>query len=326
MNARQILLFLPCITFFFVSSCKQKEQQGYKDVIYSIRLPDIRLGDGVPLGLDLYLRWSVDEPKKFYDQFPNTDSFNQMVLFPRAMEMSGSIANDFESVDSVFSTHREAFLATLKQALEESLGEEGISMKEVIVSNVIFPVSYTQAMEKVGLQRQLLEAIQQEKRIAIERAAANKEKAEANSKVAIAEAEAEGRVAKIKAQTEESRRKSELAKAETAAQISRKEAKAEADRNRLLAKAELEKKTDLKDLDLARQREMDDLEIEKGKKVRRTELEDQIELANVVQANPNFANYLIYKEMAAKVDIAVVPTGSDPNVFSQLLNQNVKKD
>ncbi len=326
MRARNFLFLTACITFFLISSCKQNSQQFNKDAIYSVRLPDIRLGDGVPLALDLYLRWTVDQPKVFYSQFPTTDTFNSMVLFPRAMEMGSQVANDFESVDSVFSTQREAFLATVKQALEESLGEEGMSMKEVIVSNIIFPHSYTEAMEKVGLQRQLLEAIQQEKRIAIERASAEKEKAEANSKVEIARAEANGRVAQINARTEESTRKSELAKAETAAQITRKQAQAEADRNRLLAKAELEKKTDLKNLDLTRQQEMDDLEIVKAKKVRRAELEDQIEFATVVQENPNFANFLINRELASKVGIAVVPTGSDPNVFSGLLNQGVKKD
>src|SRR5690606_103102 len=124
---------------------------------------------------------------------------------PRAMEISGQIANDFVSVDSVFSSQRDAFLATMKHALEEGLGEEGMTTKEVMVSSITFPESYTSAMEKAGLQRQLLEAIQQEKRLAIEQASANKEKTEAYAKVQIAEAEAEGRVAQINAQTEESR-------------------------------------------------------------------------------------------------------------------------
>ena len=325
MRASFIFELLVCITMLSFG-CGKKSSQPSTDVVYSVRLPDLRLGDGVPLSLDVFLRWAVDRPNVFYSQFPDAQSFNTSVMYPRAMEMGGQIANGFASVDSVFSTQREAFLATMKQALEESLGEEGMVMKEVIVSNVLFPESYTDAMEKVGLQRQLIEGIQQEKRIAIERAEANKEKAQANAKVAIAEAEAEGKVAQINAQTEESHRKSELAKAETAAQITRKQAQAEADRNRLLAKAELEQKTDHKNLDLARQQEMDDLEIAKSKKARRTELEDQIEFATVVQANPNFANFLINRELASKVGIAVLPTGSDPNVFSGLLNQGVKKD
>ncbi|MEO1262487.1 MAG: SPFH domain-containing protein [Bacteroidota bacterium] len=325
---RTFLIFnlLVAYTFFSVGCQDKNAAQLSPDQVFSTQLTDLRLGDGVPLDLKVYLRWTVEDPTLFYRQFTTADSFNHLVLFPRAMEMGGKIANEFISVDSVFSTQREAFLVTMKQALEESLGEEGMSMKEVVVSSITFPVSYTDAMEKVGLQRQMLEAIEQEKRIAIERAEANKEKTEANAKVAIAEAEAEGRVARIKAKTEESNRKSELAKAETAAQITRKKAQADADRNRLLAKAELEKKTDLKNLELQRQQEMDDLEIAKAKKTRQAELEDQIEFANVVQDNPNFANFLINKELASKVGIAVVPTGSNPNVFSDLLNQKINKD
>lgn len=325
MRARFLLPLLIVVSLLSFG-CQKQTSQPSTEVIYSVRLPELRLGDGVPLSLDVYLRWEVDQPKIFYNKFPNPDTFKSMVLFPRAMEMGGKIANGFPSVDSVFSTQREAFLATMKQALEESLGEEGMSMKEVIVSNILFPVSYTQAMEKVGLQRQMLEAIQQEKRLAIERAEADKEKAEANSKVAIVQAEADGRVAKINAQTEESRRKNEVAKAETQAQIVRKEAQAEADRNRLLAKAELEKKTDLKNLELARQQELDDLEINKAQKARRMELEDQIEFATVVQQNPVFANYLVNKELASKVGIAVVPTGTDSNVFGNLLKQNMNNN
>lgn len=314
--------FVVLFIFLFISvGCSDRTPAPTPDVVYSVRLNELRLGDGVPITLDIYLRWAVSEPNVFYQQFQNTDTFNTLILFPRAMEMGGAIANDFPSVDSVFTSHREAFLATVKQALEESLGEEGMAMKEVIVSNIVFPQSYTHAMEKVGLQRQMLEAIEQEKLLAIEQAEANKEKAEANSLVAIAQAEADGRVAEINARTEEKRRRSELAKAETQAQITRKKAKAEADRNRLLAQAELEKKTDLKNLDLARQQEMDDLEIVKARKERRSVLEDQIEFATVVQKNPNFADFLINRELASKVGIAVVPTGSDPNVFSGLLQQ-----
>lgn len=281
------------------------------------------MGDGVPLDIDVYLRWEVQNPPTFFSQFSNVDTFNRMVLYPRAKELGNMVANEFESVDSVFSSQRELFLVELKNNFEKSLGEESIQIKEVIVSNITFPESYTSAMEKVGLQRQLLEAIQQEKAVAIERSKAEKAKTEAQAKVKIAKAEADGRVAQINARTEESRRKSELAKAETQAQITRKEAQAEADRNRLLAKAELEKKTDLKDLDLLKKQQLDNLEIDKAKKVRKAELESQIELAEVVQQNPTFASFLVNKELASKVEIAVLPTGSDPNVFGNLLKQGV---
>lgn len=292
--------------------CQQNSAPVHTDFVYSVQLADLRLGDGVPLDLDVYVRWKIEEPKQFLRQFPTTDTFNRMVLYPRAMELGSAVANDFESVDSVFSSQREMFLAAIKNALLNELGEEGMTVKEVTVSNIVFPESYTQAMEKVGLQRQLLEGIKQEKVIAVERAAAEREQTVAESQVDIAKAEAEGRVAQINARTEESRRKSEMAKAETQAQITRKQAQAEADRNRLLAAAELEKRE-----------QMDNLDIEKGKKSRRAELESQREMATMVQANPVFASFLINRELASKVEIAVLPTGADPNVFGGLLKQGM---
>ena len=317
----EITVLLVLLTF---ASCRNKEKTypGPTDVVYSVTLPEVRLGDGVPLELDLYLRWKVEEPQSFFAQFSTTDTFNHMILYPRALELSTTVANQFPSVDSVFSSERELFLENIKENLHEYLGESGMSIKEVIISRVGFPTSYTTAMEKVGLQRQLLEAIRQQNAIDLEKSAADKKKAEADAQVAMAQAEADAKVAQINAKAEESRRKSQLAKAETEAQMTRKRAQAEADRNRLLAKAELEKKTDLKNLELVKKQELDDLEIEKSKKAKRADLESQMEFATVVQQNPTFANFLINRELASKVEIAVLPTGTEPTVFGDLLKQN----
>jgi uncharacterized membrane protein YqiK len=176
------------------------------------------------------------------------------------------------------------------------------------------------------MKRQLLEGIRQQNVVDLEQAVAQRKKAEADGLVAIAEAEAEGKVARIEAKTEENRRLSELARAETAAQKLRKMALAQADSVRMINKADIEKLADLKDLDLQKKRQMDDLEIEKSRKQKRADLDDNIELATVVQNNPNFASFLINKELASKVGIAVLPTGSDPNVFSGLLQQKMKED
>jgi regulator of protease activity HflC (stomatin/prohibitin superfamily) len=249
-----------------------------------------------------------------------------MVLYPRAMELSSNVANRFPSVDSVFANHRENFLAEIKQALLGGLGENGMAIKEVTISHLSFPEGYTNAMEKVGMQRQLLEGIRQQNLLDLEQATASRKKADADGQVAIAQAEAEGKVARIEAKTEENRRLSELARAETAAQKLRKMAQAQADSLRLLNKADIEKLADLKDLELQKRRQLDDLEIEKSRKQKRADLDDHLELATVVQNNPNFASFLINKELASKVGIAVLPTGSDPNVFSGLLQQKMKEE
>jgi hypothetical protein len=40
--------------------------------------------------------------------------------------------------------------------------------------------------------------------------------------------------------------------------------------------------------------------------------------------NPAYASFMVNKELASKVQIAVLPSGSDANVFGDLLKQGIK--
>ena len=321
------LQFLPVImvvmmTFFF-SSCYNSNFSN-KDFVHENYLHEIRLGDGVPLKLTFSIRWALEDGPYFYDQFNSADSFNLVVLRPRALELAKTISNEFPSVDSVFSTHRQVYINKIKESLMANLGEQGITVKEIILSDIRFPTSYTKAMEQVGLKRQEIERIRQMNEVELERAAANKKKAEADGQVQIAQAEAQGKLQKIQAETEKSRRKSELAKAETEKQVQRMKAQADAEKLKLIAKAELEKKRDLKNLDVQKQEELEQIKINKQRQLDRVAFEQQLELARLCSENPTFASFLINKELASKVEIAVLPTGSDPNVFGGLLKQNMQ--
>ena len=296
-----------------------------RDQVFATTLPDVRLGDGVPLNIQLSLRWSAENRNSFASTYGHPDSFQVQVLQPRSEEIAKNLAHRYPKVDSVFHRQRLAFIADLKENLQAAAGEPGISIKEVLISDLGFPSSYLEAMELSGLQQQELDRIRQKNIQDLEQADANRKKAEAMGKVAIAEAEAEGKLQKIKAQTEESRRASEVARAETEAQIHRREAQADAERERLLAKADLDKQTDLKNLDIQKQRELDQLEVEKQKMKDRAAFEKDLELAKVLETNPTFGTFLINKELAGKVEIAVLPAGSDPNVLGNLLKQTVNK-
>jgi len=321
------LKFLPIIvvvsmTFLF-SNC-YNSNFSKQDFVHENYLHEVRLGDGVPLKLTLSVRWALEDGPYFYDQFSSADSFNLVVLRPRALELVKTISNQFPSVDSVFSSHRQLYINEIKSELKSSLGEQGIVIKEIILSDICFPASYTKAMEQVGLKRQEIDKIRQMNEVELERAAANKKKAEADGQVQIAQAEAKGKLQKIQAQTEKSRRKSELAKAETQKQVLRMEAQAEAEKLKLLAKADLEKKRGLKNLEIQKQQELEQIKIDKQRKLDRVAFEQQLELAKLCADNPAFASFLINKELASKVEIAVLPTGSDPNVFGGLLKQNMQ--
>lgn len=324
MRTLKLFSVIVVVTMIFIFSSCYNSNFSDKDFVHENYLHEVRLGDGVPLKLTFSVRWALEDGPYFYDQFDSADSFNLVVLRPRALELVKTISNQFPSVDSVFSTDRQLYISEIKSALKSELGEQGIVIKEIILSDVGFPASYTKAMEQVGLKRQEIERIRQMNEVELERAAANKKKVEAEGQVQIAQAEAKGKLQKIQAQTEKSRRKSELAKAETQKQVQRMEAQAEAEKLKLIAKAELEKKRDLKNLDVQKQEELEQIKINKQRQLDRVAFEQQLELARLCSENPTFASFLINKELASKVEIAVLPTGSDPNVFGGLLKQNMQ--
>lgn len=324
------MIRINCLTFivtlsFLFTNCSDVPEFSKMDQVHSVRLPKVRLGDGVPLSVDLAIRWKPENPRELLSQFDSPEAFGNSILTPRSLELVNAASNAFPSIDSVFAVHRQWYISELKNELMENLGEKGITIKEVIVSNLIFPESYTSAMEKVGLQKQELERIRQQNILDIERADANRKKAEADAQVQIAKAESDAKVQKIQAKTEESRRKIELAKAETEAQISRKQAQAEAERQRLLAKADLEKQRDLKDLDIQKQKDLVGVNVEKQRLMDKADMERQLEMARVYQENPVYANFVVNKELAGKVEIAVLPTGGDSNVLGSFLNNTMKK-
>lgn len=289
------------------------------DKVHKKILPGIRLGDGVPLQLDVAIRWNVTDLDLFSQQFADVAQFHNLILTPRALELTKKISNDFASVDSVFSTQRNSYINAVKASLLTGLGERGIEIKEIILADVGFPSSYTKVMEEASLKQRELERIRLQNVVDVEQSAANKLKAEAEAKVAIAQAEADGRIQKIKAKMEESRRKSELAKAETQTQVEKLKVAAEAEKRKLIANAELDKQQKLKDLEIERQRELDRLAIEKKRAMNENELVREARFAQICTENPTYATYVVNKQLASKVDVAFLPTSTDPNIFTNLI-------
>ena len=328
---KKYFIFLFLATLAGVS-CTTKDKNNtpvkapvvYHDQVEPLSFTKIRLGDGVPLGLNVSFRWKVEKPKQFFGQFPTEQHFAQSVLLPRATEILRRVSNTYPSVDSIFFSHRERYISQVKSRLLEEAGEEGVQIKEVIVSNILFPKAFTEAMEKEGLRQQELARIEQQNVIDIAAADAQRKKAKADGQVAVAEAEAEGRLQDIKAQTEKSRRQSELAKAETESQIIKRKAVAEAEKQRLLAKADLEKQQDLKKLELEKERERMQIDVERQEELARLDFDNQLELARLCQENPTYASFLVNKELASKVEIAVLPAGNDVGVLGGFLKGGLK--
>ncbi len=324
MNQKFFFFFMMMASSVLIFSCSNIPNKTSHEV-HRNYLQGVRLGDGIPLGLNLTLRWHIENPKVFYSQFSSSDTFNHQILLPRSLELAKQRSNLFPSVDSVFSTQRELYVEEIKSTLINGLSSDGISIREVIVSDIIFPEKYIVAKEAVGLKDQELERIRQQKIVSIEKAKALKEQASADGQVEIARAEAEGKVQKIKAATEKVRRKTEIAIAETEAQVARMEAKTEANRKKELADVEVDKARDMKNIEVQKKREMEQIAVDKISKLDKVEFEKQIQLARLCTENPTYASFLVNKELASKVEIAVLPTGGEKNVFENIINHNMPK-
>ena len=294
-----------------------------RDQVFQSSLYDVRLGDGIPLDVELSVRWKIEDYQKFSLQFESPDHYDSLILAPRQHELANKVSNTYHNVDSVFTIQRHQFINELKSYMKQHLGEEGIQIKEVIVSELKFPSSYTSSREVLATQEQELERIRRQSIIDLENRNAAKEQAEAQGKVDMAKAEMEAKVQKIKAETEKSIRASRLAKAETEKQVSKLQAIAESERQELMAKADLKKREGLKDLEIQKQKELNLIALEKQKQQEAIVFNKDLQMAKLCTENPAYANYMVNKELASKVQIAVLPSSQDASVFNNLLNNSM---
>ena len=309
-------LFAIAIILFTASmqSCKKREVIAAKesrDFVHNAVLQKVRLGDGIPLAIDVSVRWKIEDYASFKKQFKSANEFDSLVLMPRKLELANNVSNDFDHVDTLFNSKRQTYIKALKTYLMNNLGEKGIVIKEVIISDIIFPKSYLDSKEKLAMQQQELHTIRKQSIINVERAEANKRQAEADGKVTMTKAEVNAKVQRINAETEKSIRATRLAKAETEKQVAKLRAESDAAKQKLLAKARLEEKTDLKNLEINRQDEM-----------AKMQFDNDMRMAKLCTDNPVYATYMVNKELASKVQIAVLPNNQDASVFNSLLGKS----
>lgn len=293
--------FFALVLLFAACSPTQKSE-----AVLSLTFPEqqIRLGDGVPLGISLQVNGVIEDPAAFYSRFDSMERFVNMIAKPKTTEALNALAHGYPSVDSIFGHQRAAFLAQIRRAVQAAIQNEGIRITEVVVPDVRFPDSYVSAMERAGLQRQELENIRQQTIVEIAQTEKERKMTEARARVQIAQEEANAKVQGIQAQIEERRRAAELARAETQSQLDYKRAMTEAERQRALNGAELEKLTGLKDIEIQKLQQINDADYKK-----------QVDLAKMYGDNPHYATFVVDKELASKVSIAVLPSGNMPNVL-----------
>ena len=76
----------------------------------------------------------------------------------------------------------------------------------------------------------------------------------------------------------------------------------------MLAKVDVEKEQDMKDIAVQNQEKLNKVSFRK-----------EMDYAKLCTENPTYATFLVNKEMASKVQIAVLPTGTDGGMIRSLL-------
>ncbi len=330
-----VALAIVVVSAATITSCKDKVQTVpvRKQIVSKSVLEGVRLADGMPLTISVSTRWEVQDNKLFEKQFGSAGRYDTLVLTPKQMELASQVSNKYEYVDSVFTTQRQAFIQNLKNHLTKNLSEKGVEVNDVIISKIEFPTTYTAVKERLALQDQELKSIKKQSIINLENAQAQKEQAIAQGEVNVEQAQLDARLAKIQAEMEQSRRASMLASAETEKQVSAKRAEADARRQVLMAEAdakqremfaqvEADRNKKLNNVEVQKQTDLAMVELEKEKKNEEIAFQANVKLAGLFEENNTYASYLINKELASKVQIAVVPAGQDASVFSGLINNS----
>jgi len=294
-----------------------------RDYVHETELKDIRLGDGAPLAFSLSIRWRIENARSFTNQFAAPDQYAKLVLDSKSRELAGNVANAYPSVALVFRPEREKFVKEMKDTLAKELVEQGIRVKEIIISQILFPKNFTDALEVTATKELELQRIREKQAIDLEQAKSAQSQAQAEGQVQVEKARVEGKVAEINAETENKRRLSQVAKAETEARVLERRTKAEVERQRLLAQQEAEKRRELNLVEIEKQNHLKDLEVRRQKEFDQVQIARERALAALTAENPGYASYLVNRELASKVQIAVLPLGTESGVLGNMIHNSL---
>ncbi len=324
MGRTKLVLFVVAFSALQLTGCGRGAPDILKrDYVHQTELKEIRLGDGVPLVLSLSIRWRIEDHKSFTNQFADPERYATLVFDSKSRELAGKIANAYSSAASVFRPEREKFVKEMKDTLTQKLVEPGILVKEVIIPQILFPKNFTDALEVTATKDLELERIRQKSAIDHEQAKAAQSQAQAEGQVQVEKARIEGKVAEINAQTEDKRRLSQVAKAETEGQVLERKTKAEVQRKRLLAQQEAERHRELNRVEIEKENNLKDLEVKKQKELDQVQIAKDKDIASLVAQHPSYASYLVNRELASKVQIAVLPIGTESGVLGSMIQNSL---
>jgi hypothetical protein len=263
----------------------------------------------VPLKLSLAIRWRIEDGDAFSRQFPDPPKYASLILDPKSREAASHVANTYASVACVFRPEREKFTHEVKEALRQKLAEQGIAIKEVVLADILFPKNFTDALES-SLEQEF-----EPSRRTPSSWRGRRQQSKATAEGRDREGQGSGRVAEINA----TGKTPSAVATETEAQVFVRRSKSEVERQRLLAAQEAERQRKLIEIELEKVARLKDLEVKKQKELDDLAVARDRETAKVYAANPAYASFLVNKELASKVQIAVLPLGTDSGVLGNII-------
>ncbi|MFY9855798.1 MAG: SPFH domain-containing protein [Terracidiphilus sp.] len=263
--------------------------------------------EGLNIGLAVTVRYRLDPDKLASVQAHMPQPVDKELVPPVVASAWRELAPAY-TVQEIFSTRREEVRAKASEVITRKLGEDGIFVEEVMLSDIQLPAEYAKGLEGLLLKEQeddqlgVVTDIQQKQ----VRIAELQAEADAVQKVKAAEGEAQSRV--VEAKGEADAMQYTLPLKEKQIEQSKLEAEAHKETTIQNAEAEAEAKVIDSKAELQRRNLMADAEASRVRLMASANAERMTSEAALLNKSPLLINKIVAERLSDKIQVLMVPS------------------
>jgi regulator of protease activity HflC (stomatin/prohibitin superfamily) len=263
--------------------------------------------EGLNIGLAVTVRYRLDPNKLASVQAHMPQPVDKELVPPVVASAWRELAPAY-TVQEIFSTRREEVRAKASEVITRKLGEDGIFVEEVMLSDIQLPAEYAKGLEGLLLKEQeddqlgVVTDIQQKQ----VRIAELQAEADAVQKVKEAEGEAQSRV--VEAKGEADAMQYTLPLKEKQIEQSKLEAEAHKETTIQNAEAEAEAKVIDSKAELQRRNLMADAEASRVRLMAAANAERMTSEAALLNKSPLLINKIVAERLSDKIQVLMVPS------------------
>ena len=138
--------------WYWQKQIAQAETVLLTEYSYTNLLENVRLGDGMLLGIETFVRWRVDDEDLFYGQFENMVDYSNEVLYPRQSELSNQILFQYDKRAFRKTTIQKKIKQELSEQMCQFLKEKGIAILEVEIIDMYKQKTLAEIVAQVNIQ------------------------------------------------------------------------------------------------------------------------------------------------------------------------------